>query len=167
MPYLFAMDQWTKPNWKFIVLVIHPYWAHWYRYSFLYVLYRNCIIEFITGFRRIFQKSMIHHFWLMAIMTVHLGHLELAIVALVLVRILTFWSITGWYWFLFHVCISLPASMLELARLIVDSKWVPPQPVIFLFNGAEELFLLVIPLSLSLSLHTDTHTHRKAPYART
>lgn len=91
-------------------------------------------------------------------MTVHLGHLEPAIVVLVLVRILTFWSITGWYWFLFHVCISLPASMLELARLIVDSKWVPPQPVIFLFNGAEELFLLVIPLSLSLS--TQTHTER-------
>jgi Zn-dependent M28 family amino/carboxypeptidase len=33
--------------------------------------------------------------------------------------------------------------MLEIARLIVDSGWVPPQPVIFLFNGAEELFLLV------------------------
>ncbi|KAF3341646.1 endoplasmic reticulum metallopeptidase 1 [Carex littledalei] len=39
-------------------------------------------------------------------------------------------------------CGSCVASMLELARLIVDSKWVPPQPVIFLFNGAEELFLL-------------------------
>lgn len=37
----------------------------------------------------------------------------------------------------------LVASMLEIARLIVDSGWVPPQPVIFLFNGAEELFLLV------------------------
>lgn len=33
--------------------------------------------------------------------------------------------------------------MLEMARLIIDSNWVPPQPVIFLFNGAEELFLLV------------------------
>lgn len=39
--------------------------------------------------------------------------------------------------------LGLPASMLELARLIVDSKWIPPRPVIFLFNGAEELFLLV------------------------
>ncbi|KAJ4748999.1 Endoplasmic reticulum metallopeptidase 1 [Rhynchospora pubera] len=39
-------------------------------------------------------------------------------------------------------CGSCVASMLELARLIVDSKWVPPQPIIFLFNGAEELFLL-------------------------
>lgn len=35
------------------------------------------------------------------------------------------------------------ASLLELARLIVDSSWIPPQPIIFLFNGAEELFLLV------------------------
>uniref|UniRef100_A0A0E0IUH0 Uncharacterized protein n=1 Tax=Oryza nivara TaxID=4536 RepID=A0A0E0IUH0_ORYNI len=34
------------------------------------------------------------------------------------------------------------ASMLELSRLIIDSGWVPSQPVIFLFNGAEELFLL-------------------------
>uniref|UniRef100_A0A0D3GPT3 Uncharacterized protein n=1 Tax=Oryza barthii TaxID=65489 RepID=A0A0D3GPT3_9ORYZ len=33
-------------------------------------------------------------------------------------------------------------SMLELSRLIIDSGWVPSQPVIFLFNGAEELFLL-------------------------
>ncbi|KAK6930827.1 LOW QUALITY PROTEIN: Peptidase M28 [Dillenia turbinata] len=31
-------------------------------------------------------------------------------------------------------------SMLEL--LIVDSGWVPPRPIIFLFNGAEELFML-------------------------
>ncbi|RZC70292.1 hypothetical protein C5167_033418 [Papaver somniferum] len=36
------------------------------------------------------------------------------------------------------------ASMLEIARLTVDSSWVPPQPVILLFNGAEELFLLDI-----------------------
>lgn len=35
------------------------------------------------------------------------------------------------------------ASLLELARLTADSDWVPPKPVIFLFNGAEELFLLV------------------------
>ncbi|KAJ1401969.1 Peptidase M28 [Sesbania bispinosa] len=34
------------------------------------------------------------------------------------------------------------ASMLEIARLIVDSGWTPPRPVIFLFNGAEELFML-------------------------
>ncbi|WOL03722.1 endoplasmic reticulum metallopeptidase 1 [Canna indica] len=39
-------------------------------------------------------------------------------------------------------CGSCVASMLELARLIVDSSWVPPRPIIFLFNGAEELFLL-------------------------
>lgn len=39
-------------------------------------------------------------------------------------------------------CGSCVASMLELSRLIIDSGWVPPQPVIFLFNGAEELFLL-------------------------
>ncbi|XP_068326281.1 uncharacterized protein [Pyrus communis] len=39
-------------------------------------------------------------------------------------------------------CGSCVASMLEIARLMVDSGWVPPRPVIFLFNGAEELFLL-------------------------
>ncbi|KAK9707559.1 hypothetical protein RND81_07G204800 [Saponaria officinalis] len=39
-------------------------------------------------------------------------------------------------------CGSCVASMLELARLIVDSVWVPPRPIIFLFNGAEELFML-------------------------
>ena len=39
--------------------------------------------------------------------------------------------------------ISCPASMLEVSRLILESGWVPPRPVIFLFNGAEELFLLV------------------------
>ncbi|TQE00600.1 hypothetical protein C1H46_013844 [Malus baccata] len=40
-------------------------------------------------------------------------------------------------------CGSCVASMLEIARPMVDSGWVPPRPVIFLFNGAEELFLLV------------------------
>jgi Zn-dependent M28 family amino/carboxypeptidase len=39
--------------------------------------------------------------------------------------------------------------MLELSRLIIDSGWVPSQPVIFLFNGAEELFLLVRDFQLS------------------
>ncbi|NP_001146097.1 uncharacterized protein LOC100279629 [Zea mays] len=39
-------------------------------------------------------------------------------------------------------CGSCVASMLELSRLLIDSGWVPPRPVIFLFNGAEELFLL-------------------------
>uniref|UniRef100_A0A0D6QZ11 Peptidase M28 domain-containing protein n=1 Tax=Araucaria cunninghamii TaxID=56994 RepID=A0A0D6QZ11_ARACU len=39
-------------------------------------------------------------------------------------------------------CGSCIASMLEVARLIIDSGWVPPHPIIFLFNGAEELFLL-------------------------
>ncbi|CAK9176038.1 unnamed protein product [Ilex paraguariensis] len=32
--------------------------------------------------------------------------------------------------------------MLEIARLTVDSGWIPPRPIIFLFNGAEELFML-------------------------
>lgn len=41
-------------------------------------------------------------------------------------------------------CLPLIAgSMLELARLTVDSGWIPSRPVIFLFNGAEELFMLV------------------------
>ncbi|KAL6983889.1 hypothetical protein U1Q18_017261 [Sarracenia purpurea var. burkii] len=39
-------------------------------------------------------------------------------------------------------CGSCVASMLEIARLAVDSGWVPHRPVIFLFNGAEELFML-------------------------
>ncbi|KAK3443323.1 endoplasmic reticulum metallopeptidase 1 [Eucalyptus grandis] len=39
-------------------------------------------------------------------------------------------------------CGSCVASMLELARLIVDADWMPPRPIIFLFNGAEELFML-------------------------
>ncbi|KAL3818686.1 hypothetical protein ACJIZ3_004591 [Penstemon smallii] len=39
-------------------------------------------------------------------------------------------------------CGSCVASLLELARLTVDSGWIPPRPVIFLFNGAEELFML-------------------------
>lgn len=39
-------------------------------------------------------------------------------------------------------CGSCVASMLELARAMVDSGWSPPRPVIFLFNGAEELFML-------------------------
>ncbi|KAL9267183.1 Endoplasmic reticulum metallopeptidase 1-like protein [Drosera capensis] len=39
-------------------------------------------------------------------------------------------------------CGACVASLLELARLIVDSGWIPPQPLIFLFNGAEELFMM-------------------------
>ncbi|XP_057751017.1 uncharacterized protein LOC130969357 [Arachis stenosperma] len=39
-------------------------------------------------------------------------------------------------------CGSCVASMIEIARLIVDSDWAPSHPVIFLFNGAEELFML-------------------------
>ncbi|KAE8023656.1 hypothetical protein FH972_009328 [Carpinus fangiana] len=39
-------------------------------------------------------------------------------------------------------CGSCVASMLEVARVTVDSGWVPPRPIIFLFNGAEELFML-------------------------
>nr|GMD41282.1 endoplasmic reticulum metallopeptidase 1 isoform X1 [Ipomoea batatas] len=39
-------------------------------------------------------------------------------------------------------CGSCVASILELARFTIDSDWVPPRPVIFLFNGAEELFML-------------------------
>ncbi|KAH0875113.1 hypothetical protein HID58_072475 [Brassica napus] len=39
-------------------------------------------------------------------------------------------------------CGSCVASLLEIARLVVDSGWAPPRPIIFLFNGAEELFML-------------------------
>ncbi|KAJ7515316.1 hypothetical protein O6H91_22G010500 [Diphasiastrum complanatum] len=39
-------------------------------------------------------------------------------------------------------CASCVASMLESLRYIIETDWVPPAPIIFLFNGAEELFLL-------------------------
>ncbi|KAA8519821.1 hypothetical protein F0562_014089 [Nyssa sinensis] len=39
------------------------------------------------------------------------------------------------------------ASMLEIARLTVDSGWASHRPIIFLFNGAEELFMLAQNLS--------------------
>ncbi|KAG6544448.1 hypothetical protein Mapa_014086 [Marchantia paleacea] len=39
-------------------------------------------------------------------------------------------------------CASCVASLLETLRYLIDTNWVPPAPVIFLFNGAEELFLL-------------------------
>lgn len=39
-------------------------------------------------------------------------------------------------------CGSCVASILEVARLTIDSGWAPPKPLIFLFNGAEELFML-------------------------
>ncbi|OMO88172.1 Peptidase M28 [Corchorus olitorius] len=39
-------------------------------------------------------------------------------------------------------CGSCVASILEIARLTIDSGWVPPRPIIFLFNGAEEVFML-------------------------
>ncbi|XP_021281761.1 endoplasmic reticulum metallopeptidase 1 [Herrania umbratica] len=39
-------------------------------------------------------------------------------------------------------CGSCVASLLEIARLTIDSGWVPPRPIILLFNGAEEVFLL-------------------------
>ncbi len=39
-------------------------------------------------------------------------------------------------------CASCVATMLEVLRYIVDTNWIPPSPIVFLFNGAEELFLL-------------------------
>ena len=39
-------------------------------------------------------------------------------------------------------CASCVATMLEVLRYIVDTNWVPPAPLVFLFNGAEEVFLL-------------------------
>lgn len=39
-------------------------------------------------------------------------------------------------------CGSCVASLLELARVSIDSGWTPPRPIIFLFNGAEELYML-------------------------
>ncbi|CAM6105759.1 unnamed protein product [Calypogeia fissa] len=39
-------------------------------------------------------------------------------------------------------CASCVASLLETLRHIIDTEWVPPAPVIFLFNSAEELFCL-------------------------
>jgi hypothetical protein len=56
-------------------------------------------------------------------------------------------------------CASCVASLLETLRHIIDTKWVPPAPVIFLFNGAEELFLLVRPL-IRFSLYQRMHLLR-------
>ncbi|KAI5070997.1 hypothetical protein GOP47_0013248 [Adiantum capillus-veneris] len=39
-------------------------------------------------------------------------------------------------------CASCVATMLEAVRLIIDTDWVPSSPIIFLFNGAEELFMV-------------------------
>lgn len=39
-------------------------------------------------------------------------------------------------------CASCVASMLEVMRYIVNTNWIPPAPLVFLFNGAEEVFLL-------------------------
>ncbi|XP_024388357.1 uncharacterized protein [Physcomitrium patens] len=39
-------------------------------------------------------------------------------------------------------CASCVASMMEVMRYIVDTNWIPPAPLVFLFNGAEEVFLL-------------------------
>lgn len=39
-------------------------------------------------------------------------------------------------------CASCVASMLEVIRYIVDTNWLPPAPLVFLFNGAEEVFCL-------------------------
>lgn len=39
-------------------------------------------------------------------------------------------------------CASCVASMLEVMRYIVDTNWQPPAPLVFLFNGAEEVFCL-------------------------
>ncbi|XP_022733852.1 endoplasmic reticulum metallopeptidase 1-like isoform X2 [Durio zibethinus] len=39
-------------------------------------------------------------------------------------------------------CGSCVATVLEIARLTIDSGWVPPRPIILLFNGAEEVFML-------------------------
>lgn len=39
-------------------------------------------------------------------------------------------------------CGTCVGSVLEIARLTIDSGWIPPRPIIFLFNGAEELFML-------------------------
>lgn len=59
-------------------------------------------------------------------------------------KIYTYWPFlldSSLFYFIFFL--SLVASLLEVARLTVDSNWVPPRPIIFLFNGAEELFMLV------------------------
>lgn len=61
-------------------------------------------------------------------------------------KIYTYWPfLLDWFIFLSLIffSLSLAASLLEVARLTVDSNWVPPRPIIFLFNGAEELFMLV------------------------
>lgn len=61
-------------------------------------------------------------------------------------KIYTYWPFlldSSLFYFILFFSLSLVASLLEVARLTVDSNWVPPRPIIFLFNGAEELFMLV------------------------
>jgi hypothetical protein len=62
-----------------------------------------------------------------------------------LLDLLYFPLLLDWFTFssFFFVVLYFAASLLEVARLTVDSGWVPPRPIVFLFNGAEELFLLV------------------------
>lgn len=95
----------------------------------------------------------------MDILTVHLDLLVQLTVVLVLVS--TMFILLEQMWFLVSSLslgmmyiwnISCSASMLELSRLIIDSGWVPSQPVIFLFNGAEELFLLVRDFNYHLNI---------------
>ena len=93
----------------------------------------------------------------MAILIVLLVHQELVIVVHVLVsklHLLTTWAALNISNVLVDYEISclvisicmfdcFAASMLELARVTAESGWIPPRPIIFLFNGAEELFMLV------------------------
>ncbi|KAI3823429.1 hypothetical protein L1987_04865 [Smallanthus sonchifolius] len=50
------------------------------------------------------------------------------------------------------VCGSCVASILEVARMTIDSWWTPPKPLIFLFNGAKELFMLILSANLGLGI---------------
>lgn len=82
-------------------------------------------------------------------------------VLVIVVHVLVGSLIISTTWVICHVHVStycinscviflFTASMLEMARLTVDSGWVPPRPIIFLFNGAEELFLLVSKCCITL-----------------
>lgn len=104
----------------------------------------------MTGYHQQIHRTVTHHFYWMLIMIVRLVPRVLVTVVHVLVgtmKIYTYWLfLLDWFTFLsliFFFSLSLAASLLEVARLTVDSNWVPPRPIIFLFNGAEELFMLV------------------------
>lgn len=122
---------------------------------YLFIIFYACqygltFLTKIAGYHLQTQKILTHRFYWMAILIVILVPLVLLTVVHVLVGTMKthtcLVATLAWFTHIFIITslfFFLVASMLELARLTVDSGWVPPRPIIFLFNGAEELFMLV------------------------